>query len=264
MLDTMRSYSEEEFISLLSYGMILSMSVAFIALSWGIAAPYGRYAGSMSLGFMVNGKVAWVVQEAPSLLIPMWCFFNADEQVSSALANRILLGLFLCHYTNRTIIFPLQIRGGKPTPFGVMLSALLFTSVNGYIQGIYLTRVFKYDVSHLSSPLFILGFTLFILGAGINIHSDSILRNLRRPGESGYKIPQGGMFTFISGANFFGEIVEWFGYCMATGFALPAVAFSFSTVCNVAPRAVQHHKWYLEKFDDYEALGRKAIIPFVY
>ena len=216
------------------------------------------------VGFMVNGKLAWVVQEAPSLLIPLWCIYSGKASVIDSKVNMILLACFIGHYTNRTIIFPLQIRGGKDTPFGVMLSALFFTSVNGIIQGRYFTQIYRYDESHLSSPMFIIGFGLFINGLIINLHSDSILRNLRKPGESGYKIPRGGMFRYISGANFFGEILEWFGFAIATGFALPAVTFAFSTACNIAPRAVQHHQWYLTKFEDYEKLGRKAIVPFVY
>ena len=32
---------------------------------------------------------------------------------------------------------------------------------------------------------------LFVFGMVVNIHSDHILRNLRKPGETGYKIPQG-------------------------------------------------------------------------
>ena len=92
-----------------------------------------------------------------------------------------------------------------------------------------------------------------------------MLRTLRKPGETGYKIPRGGMFTFISGANFFGEIVEWCGFAIACGGAFAPVAFALSTAFNVGPRAVQHHGWYLEKFkEEYAALGRKALIPFVY
>jgi 3-oxo-5-alpha-steroid 4-dehydrogenase 1 len=213
---------------------------------------------------MINGKLAWIIQEAPSLIVPLWCFINGKKTVTDSVVNRILLAYFIGHYANRTIIFPLQIRGGKPTPFGVMLSALFFTAVNGTIQGRYLTQLHHYDDSHLTSPLFIIGTCLFLSGLLINLHSDSVLRNLRKPGETGYKIPYGGMFTYISGANFFGEILEWFGFAMATGFALPAVTFAFATTCNIAPRAVQHHQWYLTKFEDYEKLGRKAIIPFVY
>ncbi len=36
-----------------------------------------------------------------------------------------------------------------------------------------------------------LGLNLFFVGMAINIHSDDILRNLRKPGETGYKIPRG-------------------------------------------------------------------------
>lgn len=38
---------------------------------------------------------------------------------------------------------------------------------------------------------FPLGLVLFYLGMAINIHSDYILRNLRKPGEVIYKIPTG-------------------------------------------------------------------------
>ena len=82
---------------------------------------------------------------------------------------------------------------------------------------------------------------MFFLGMAINIHSDHILRNLRKPGEKGYKIPRGGMFDYVSGANFFGEILEWAGFAVAT-WSVPGLAFSFFTCCNIGPRAYQHHQ----------------------
>lgn len=78
-------------------------------------------------------------------------------------------------------------------------------------------------------------------GMIINITSDSILRNLRKDGTSGYKIPYGALFKYISGANFFGECVEWIGYAVLAR-TLPAFAFAFFTLCNLAPRAYQHHR----------------------
>ena len=72
------------------------------------------------------------------------------------------------------------------------------------------------------------------------------------------------MFKYVSGANFFGEIVEWSGYAMATGFSVPATCFAVCTIFNIAPRAVQHHQWYMDKFgSEYKKLNRKAIIPFI-
>lgn len=95
----------------------------------------------------------------------------------------------------------------------------------------------------------------------INLSADDILRNLRKPGDTGYYIPKGGMFEYVSGANFLGEIMEWTGFALASGTA-PACCFALFTACNIGPRALQHHQWYLRKFDDYPK-QRKALIPFL-
>ena len=46
---------------------------------------------------------------------------------------------------------------------------------------------------------FVVGVVLFFVGMVINIHADYTLLSLRKPGETGYKIPTGGMFTYVSG-----------------------------------------------------------------
>ena len=56
---------------------------------------------------------------------------------------------------------------------------------------------------------------LFIFGLAVNIDSDRRLRNLRKSSENGYKIPYGGMFEYVSTANYFGEICEWWGFALA-------------------------------------------------
>ena len=91
------------------------------------------------------------------------------------------------------------------------------------------------------------------------MQSDSILINLRKPGETGYKIPQGGMFSHVSCPNHMGEIIEWTGFGIMM-WALPGVSFAIWTAANLIPRALEHHKWYYEKFKDYPK-DRKAIIP---
>ena len=74
--------------------------------------------------------------------------------------------------------------------------------------------------------------------------------------------PQGGAFELVSGANFFGEILEWAGFALAAG-TLPAAAFAAFTFCNIAPRGAQHHAWYVRTFKDYPK-GRRAVIPWVW
>ena len=51
----------------------------------------------------------------------------------------------------------------------------------------------------------------------------------------------GGMFDYISGANFFGEMIEWWGFALAC-YSLPAVAFAMFTALNIGPRAYSHHR----------------------
>lgn len=84
--------------------------------------------------------------------------------------------------------------------------------------------------------------SIFIVGMAINCHSDSVLRNLRMPGENDYKIPKGGAFKWVSGANFFGEIMEWFGYAIFAG-STTAWAFALFTAANTIPRAINHHEF---------------------
>ena len=79
---------------------------------------------------------------------------------------------------------------------------------------------------------------------------------------TGYKIPRGGCFEYVSGANYMGEMLEWCGYAVAAG-SLPAAAFACFTVCNIGPRGWQHHQWYKERFPRYPR-HRKAVLPFLF
>lgn len=51
----------------------------------------------------------------------------------------------------------------------------------------------------------------------------------------------GGLFEYVSGANFFAEILEWSGFALAC-WSYPAFTYAFFTVCNIGPRACQHHR----------------------
>ncbi|GFH11203.1 steroid 5-alpha-reductase DET2 [Haematococcus lacustris] len=112
------------------------------------------------------------------------------------------------------------------------------------------------------SPLAAVGIAIQIVGWFNVMQADRILTSLRKPGETGYKIPQGGPFRLVSAGNYASEILEWCGYALAAR-ALPAAAFAFFAFCNLAPRAWRHHKWYLSKFEDYPK-ARRAVIPFVW
>lgn len=141
--------------------------------------------------------------------------------------------------------------------------AFLFCVLNGYIQAAYHIIPCSYRaLSWLYDPRFIIGAILFIAGLSINWNSDAILRGLRADGSSDYKIPHGGMFEYVSGANYFGECLEWTGYAVLC-WDLAALTFAVFTIANIGPRAWQHHKWYKKTFGDDYPPNRKALIPFL-
>ncbi|XP_042317165.1 3-oxo-5-alpha-steroid 4-dehydrogenase 1 [Sceloporus undulatus] len=162
----------------------------------------------------------------------------------------------------RSFIFPFLIRGGKPTPFFTCLLAFIFCTYNGYLQGRSLSNYVEYPSNWLTDPRFILGVIAWISGLAINIHSDHILRNLRKPGETGYKIPRGGMFEYVTGANYFGEVVEWFGFALACC-TIQSAAFAISTLLILALRSYKHHEWYHKRFENYP-YNRKILIPYLF
>ena len=82
-----------------------------------------------------------------------------------------------------------------------------------------------------------------------------------KPGETGYKIPHGGLYHYISCPNYFGELVEWAGWALLT-FSLPGLAFFVWTAANLVPRALAHHRDYRARFTHYPA-QRRALIPFL-
>jgi hypothetical protein len=239
---------------------MIALGVPTLITTLIIPAPFGRYSHS-SWGLLLPALPCWILMEAPNLIAVAY-FLSQVSLTSLGLVKITLMAMFAGHYFNRTIIYPLRQTNRKPMPLLVPLSAFAFTSFNGYLQCKSLVDSPPYAPDYHLSLQFIAGVMLFLFGMRINIQADNILLNLRQPGDTSYKIPRGGFFELVSGANYTGEIIEWLGFAIAAG-TLPAAAFAFYTFSNIAPRAHKHHLWYLEKFEDYPK-NRKAVIPGVW
>uniref|UniRef100_A0A8B9JK13 Steroid-5-alpha-reductase, alpha polypeptide 2a n=1 Tax=Astyanax mexicanus TaxID=7994 RepID=A0A8B9JK13_ASTMX len=160
--------------------------------------PYGRYVELQHPGVMVPAKAAWLIQELPSFLVPVLLMLTTES--STDLGRYILLWTFILHYFQRTFIYALLTKG-RPCPLYIVVLAVVFCSVNGFLQGHYMLHCARYEAAWYTDVRFILGLFLFFSGMAINIHSDHILRNLRKPGEITYKIPKGNEALNISSSN---------------------------------------------------------------
>lgn len=226
-----------------------------------MTAPYGRH-NAGGKGPEMDTKLAWVVMECPSVFAFAYFFLTGPEPFK--IAPLILFAIWQVHYVQRTFIYTLQMKTSpdKKTPVMIVAQGFLFNMINSYLNGSWIAGVGRsYEASWLADPRFLVGAALFATGYWINRRADAILRELRRPGETGYKIPRGWLYERITCPNYFGEILEWTGWAIAT-WSLAGLSFAVFTAANLIPRAFANHRWYKEKFPDYPA-ERKIVIPFV-
>ncbi len=240
--------------------VVIGVAICVFALLLVIDAPYGRFV-SDAWGPTLPARLGWVLMEAAAP-VAMAITFLSGEHAGEGIPL-LFFALFQIHYLNRAVVQPLRTRGSdRRTTLFIVVCALIFNSVNGVLIGLALGHVRQYEASWLTDPRFIVGMALFFTGAAINLHSDSVLRHLRAPGESGYRIPNGGFYQWVSCPNYLGEIVEWLGFALAT-WSPAGLAFACFTIANLAPRAIANHRWYHERFENYPK-DRRALIPLVF
>mgnify|MGYP002632581833 CR=1 FL=1 len=239
---------------------VIGCGVASFLLLQFISAPYGRHERS-GWGPTLPSRVAWLLMEAPAVLLWLAVYASGDHALEAA--PLALLGLWQLHYVNRTFIYPFRTRGKeRPMPLLVALLAFVFQVANAWLNARQVSHLGSYGAAWLSDPRFLIGVGVFALGFGINQWADAVLRALRKPGDTGYSIPRGGLYEYVSAPNYLGEILEWVGWAIAT-WSLAGLSFAIFTFTNLAPRAATNHRWYQETFADYPK-ERRRLIPFLW
>lgn len=239
----------------------IAMAILIFPILLKVTAPYGRHTKS-SWGPMISNRLGWFIMELPALAV--FSFFVLTGKNLTQTIIFIASALWIIHYVNRTLIFPLRIRtSNKKMPLGIVAMAFFFNIINGFINGYWLGYLaLPYPELWLYDPRFIIGIILFVTGFIINQYHDQLLIRLRKNSGTSYKIPFGGLFRYISCPNFFGEIIEWGGFALLT-WCLPSFSFFLWSIVNLLPRAIDHHRWYKNTFADYPK-ERKAMIPFLF
>jgi 3-oxo-5-alpha-steroid 4-dehydrogenase 1 len=242
--------------------MTLLGLVVFVALHF-FEAGYG-YLFDRRYGPPVPNKIGWIAMEAP-VFVAMCALWIASDRTWEA-APLALFALFQLHYLQRAFIFPLLIRGKSRMPLGIVAMGAAFNLVNALMQGgwIFFIAPADYYADWFARPYIYVGGALFLAGMAVNLHSDRIIRHLRRPGDTRHYIPRGGMFRYVSSANYFGELTEWIGFAVAS-WSWAGAVFAWWTFANLAPRAASLYRRYEKEFGrEFTQLGRKKIIPFIY
>ena len=242
--------------------MALLAAVVYAALHF-FEAGYG-YLFDRRYGPPVPNRVGWMVMESPVFIL-MCVLWASSERMWQA-GPLALFCLFQAHYLQRAFIFPLLIRGKGRMPLGIVVMGMVFNTLNALMQGgwIFYVSPADYYAGWFAQPYIYIGGALFVAGMAVNLHSDHIIRHLRRPGDTRHYIPRGGMFRYVSSANYFGELLEWVGFAVAS-WSWAGTVFAWWTFANLAPRAASLRRRYEQEFgEEFSRLRRKRIIPFIY
>jgi len=231
-------------------------AITFVALRL-VPAPYGRHARP-GWGPTVSTRTGWLIMESPAVLFVGAVYLAGSQR--GAPVPLVLLALWMLHYLQRWLLFPFRLRpSARRMPILVVGLGVTFNLLNGYINARWISELGAYPLAWLGDGRFLAGAALFLGGLAINVTSDRTLLRLRAPGETEYRVPRGGLFEWVSCPNYLGEIVEWFGWALAT-WSWAGLAFAIYTAANLGPRAMTHHAWYRRSFAGYPA-RRRALVP---
>lgn len=249
--------------------------VVFVSLYY-VDAGYGKMR-SDKWGPCMNNKAGWLLMECPVFFVVLYEYLTAlgDDLVSDKVQQVpywIFLLIFEFHYFQRSFIFPFLLKGKSKMPLVIMFLSVVWNVINGYIQGHFLFHIAPadsyyaklYSVEWVTDPRFIIGTVIFFTGWIINMHSDHVIRHLRKPGDTNHYLPKKGMYKYVTSANYLGEITEWLGFAILT-WSLAGLLFFWFSCCNLVPRSNAIYKKYEEEFpDEFDRKKLKRIIPFIY
>jgi len=244
--------------------------VVFITLHF-VEAGYG-ITFDKKWGFAINNKIAWFCMETPVfVLMIVLCVLSprmAPFTLTTSFVPLLIFLFFQTHYIRRSFIFPFLLKGNSKMPLTVMLMGVIFNCCNAFMQGGWLffkAPASMYSIDWLWTPQFIIGVIVFFGGMAINIQSDKIIQDLRKPGDSKHHLPTKGLFRYVTGAHYFGEVIEWIGFAILT-WSVPGVLFALWTFANLAPRANSIYKKYKKLFGEETIKERKLkrLIPRIY
>merc|ERR1711879_134458 len=126
-----------------------------------------------------------------------------------------------------------------------------------FYVGIWVNRSgFSTNLNLLS----VIGFIIWAIAEYGNYVSHVTLMNLRPPGSTVKGVPKGGLFEYVSCANYTYEVLGWIGFSLVVR-TLPAWIFTILGAGQMFMWAQKKHAA-LKKMEGYPK-GRKIMIPFV-
>lgn len=108
-VNTVRETSSDPSLYDICVGIVIFYTLVGWLVPLGIKIGYGRLKNSL-IKIYLNPKLAWFLFEVPNLIWAVYFLFVSGDHLTLA------YGLFILHYINRDIIYPLTMKSTNKVP----------------------------------------------------------------------------------------------------------------------------------------------------
>lgn len=213
--------------------------------------------------FNTTGKVRpkipmFLIYFIPFIIITYLYTFDLN---SNSIYHKYLFISIILHFGKRSLeVLFLHKYSGNLSIFTSILITLAYSSI---VVSIHETVSLNTSLEMLKENFLIttyFGFSLFLIGEAFNLYHHILLAKLRKD-SSGYKVPVGGLFSFVNCPHYFSEIVAWLGISIMSRYQI-VYGLSFVMSAYLIARSLNTTKWYNENIPSFPK-ERKSIIPFI-
>lgn len=232
----------------------LGLGFAYFETTGKFNIPYSKF----NKGGSINIRLAaFLVYFFPLLT---YAAFYLQAGAPRSPYHLALLAAFVLHFAKRCLESLFLHRFSKNIGLPVLIVvSLAYTSVAAQAGRIHNMETPEGAGYALASPLLIIGALIMGLGESANLYHHYLLAHLRKDGEKGYRVPEGGLFRYVACPHYLAEIISWFGYAlMSRQLGLYGTLFVFT--CYLAARSRRTSAWYKENVAGYPA-GRRSLVP---
>mmetsp|Transcript_2079 Transcript_2079/g.3850 ORF Transcript_2079/g.3850 Transcript_2079/m.3850 type:complete len:262 (-) Transcript_2079:144-929(-) len=217
---------------------------------------YSKFASKAGVGAQVSSRLGMSVLYAPSSILGALAYL----QVSSTYLGKLAALMMFLHFGKRVFECNCVHKFSGTMPLATSLFISLIYCVASTTVCYYSELVGKLGPPSPST----LQVALLLFGVGLlgNLYHHHLLATLRKPGEKGYKVPQGGLFPLVAAPHYLFELVGWSGVAILCNHATVWFMF-FGMVAYLADRARAQTSYNLKKIDGYPQ-ERLHLIPYVF
>ena len=162
-------FSEAQF-NLFILAWVSLAIVVFVILMF-INAPYGRHLRD-GWGINIPARLGWIAMESPTIIVmTLYFYYYFFFLGRSELVGALFYLIWTSHYFHRTFVWPFRAQiNKKKMPISIALFAIFFNTINASINAESIFKVHApYSTHWITSPQFICGVFLFIIGMYINL-----------------------------------------------------------------------------------------------